>query len=1479
MSTPNIATGRHAVAIALLLLAGCGQSPEHGLKRAELALSRGQASQALTLVNAVLATEPDRVEALVVKARALMALSRLEESGRVLAGIIEGNAEHEQARIWMVRCMLRQAQALARHSDFLADPAMQQQFGEALATGNRHAEWLVTRDGMVGEALQQQALLALQEAHVVQLRLADAEASLETEAADAGRRQMAQEEVEALKADDRRLLTRAEDLLLEAVKVRPEDATVRQKYVSLLARRQAWTQLLQQAEHVAKSADAPVPPSLAGQLVNAVINTPETIAKLPDRIQLGRDVLAAVPTSGRQNVDWLVAAARLDLFEGHPGAAERTLKSALEHHAGNFDARYLMGQALYDQRRYRQARIVLDRLSLEATHSDAVLALLGSAIMQTGDLATARDTFARALQRNPDNKRAREGIGQLLSREETDEARRVIVERAYEDQPEDPQHIRWMLRTAREAGDLDEYRTLLDRAAGIEPLNGAHLDILVRGYLQLGEAALAEPFARQRVEASPERLDAHLRLAEVMLRLDRTEDARRVLADTADRFPDAGSADSLLGQMLVSTGQYDRAIPIMERVIEQDPDATTARLTLARALIARGRVDAALQLVESVLQDHPGHPRANDLAARTYQILGRADEAAQHLARIDLDDIDEEAYPALAAQLLEHAGRLDEAAELCERAIAAHGQDAYLPLILVRVLMRQEKYDRAAFYLGRLVRLQPEDPSVYDLLARYHIATGTIEKGLKQARNLERHNLVLGRRTQARLLIAQARPDEAIRLLAELYADLLGDSDPRAPLLAGTLASAQVAADDPESGFETFERMIAAGYAPEGPMLQQVDLHLALAQREEALNLLDKLADQVGPDQAGVRRAVLDRYVRAGGAEAALAWLDRIAAQTGPTVQLLQRQGSLLLIQGKANAAAERFRAARELAPERLEIHRSLVAAERRGHRHPEAIEALDAMGRIGPDARKLALAEKIALYLAIGFEGPAVEAAGELAALDNASFRASFLMGRAYAANAMNEQAVAMLSRIPANASVYPAAQMAITRLELAAGRAAEAGERLAPILADPTMAARIAPLLVALNPRDRALAPLLVPVRQSMATSSLPTPVQRRWLECLAALSATEGDWGAVLNHLSAAAALEGETQFAEARRLVVLVKLNRTVTASETWAQWAGRTESPLAPMLADLLGQAAPTVAGEPPLSRCLRAMRHGEADAARRLARSLPPHRTVFRSDVLAALDQLDARAASFSALGLAWLALQTGLPELAREEASALVRRRPDILLAHALLAAACAQLGAPPTETLTQVRQHAPDSTLARVLAARAQSGQRQWAPAVAGLHAALALEPDNWHLHRELAQCLRQAGEYDEAIQRFEQLAGTKKNPYRLNAANELAYLLANHHPDRLDAAFELAARAREVIPDSMALRDTVGWIEHLRGRNAEALAELQPAVESLNAFAEVHYHLGAVYKALGNDRWATRHLDEALSTSEEGPWLVDARRLAGR
>src|SRR5207237_5077991 len=104
---------------------------------------------------------------------------------------------------------------------------------------------------------------------------------------------------------------------------------------------------------------------------------------------------------------------------------------------------------------------------------------------------------------------------------------------------------------------------------------------------------------------------------------------------------------------------------------------------------------------------------------------------------------------------------------------------------------------------------------------------------------------------------------------------------------------------------------------------------------------------------------------------------------------------------------------------------------------------------------------------------------------------------------------------------------------------------------------------------------------------------------------------------------------------------------------------------------------------------------------------------------------------------------------------------------------------------------------------------------------------------------------GEYDKAIEQYKALLALSPNdPIGLN---NLAYGLAVHRNQPREA-LPIAQRAFKAAGANPTIVDTLAWVHHLLGNDAEAARLLTDAVKQETGSADIRVHAAIVFDAVG-------------------------------
>ena len=113
---------------------------------------------------------------------------------------------------------------------------------------------------------------------------------------------------------------------------------------------------------------------------------------------------------------------------------------------------------------------------------------------------------------------------------------------------------------------------------------------------------------------------------------------------------------------------------------------------------------------------------------------------------------------------------------------------------------------------------------------------------------------------------------------------------------------------------------------------------------------------------------------------------------------------------------------------------------------------------------------------------------------------------------------------------------------------------------------------------------------------------------------------------------------------------------------------------------------------------------------------------------------------------------------------------------------------------------------------------------------------------------------------------------------AANNLAWLLTERGGN-LDEALQLAQMAKQVMPESPEINDTLAWVYYRKELPDLSLPPLRLAIEREPDNPVFHYHAGLVYLKTGEIAAARTSLETALKLNPSFIGATDARDALAR
>lgn len=449
-------------------------------------------------------------------------------------------------------------------------------------------------------------------------------------------------------------------------------------------------------------------------------------------------------------------------LEAEHGDRERVYEARRERFGsepGDVSNAVALVEMLTTDERYDEAEAVLDGLSEGGLAATTEAQLRSQVAGRRGDVERGREILRSAIGSSPEGERAVE-LHLALAQYEREYGTLESALAAYEaGRPHQDPELR---QVDRAIGDL-----MFSRGESLSRVQGEEAERLrAEAY-----AAAAEAYERV-LESKPDDARVAKRTAETLLRLDRPEEAERLLAG----LPEEDDLESMLLRVsiLAERGRVREARTLLDRAVERHANNPVV-------FVQRARFNASEEsLLPDVLNDLDRavklNPRQMEAWGLLYGLLasrGRVDEALGRLSAAVEANPENEALLLTYVNRLVEAGRLAEARELVNAEAERRETDEAWLERAATLASRARLHREAARWYGRLYELNEEPRAAANLLDALLMrdrdpTTAEVNRLLRKVAELEEPVLptvMLRCRAQAFL----GNDDQADRLALEGY--------------------------------------------------------------------------------------------------------------------------------------------------------------------------------------------------------------------------------------------------------------------------------------------------------------------------------------------------------------------------------------------------------------------------------------------------------------------------------------------------------------------------------------------------------------------------------------------------------------------------------------------------------------------------------------------------------------------------------------
>lgn len=720
-------------------------------------------------------------------------------------------------------------------------------------------------------------------------------------------------------------------------------------------------------------------------------------------ITLLNQVLTAEPTHERAGV---LKGELLHLGQGDVSGAMAAYRQVLSAHPASVSARAALTNILLRQDKLAEARAEFEELKKAAPQHPETLLFEAQFAFGDKDYKKARELTEQVLRTFPNSVRVLEVAGAAEYRLKNYIAAEALLTKALKLAPQQRLSrlllAQTYLRNGEPAKTLEALKPLLEAAA----VDGGTLSLAGEAHLQLGDAVRSEQAFQAALKAAPD--DARVRTAAAMAQIARGNHSGAIVELEAVAAADSGPrADLALVSARMRQNDIPGALKAIDGLEKKLPDEALPLQLRGRLLTLKNDLPGAIRSFEAALAKEPGYfPPVASLAALD-MLAKKPEEARKRFnafiqaqpkswqARMALAELEARAgAPAatVTAALREavkvnpiepqpHVGLVNHliaTGEAKAALLAAQDASAALPnsMEVMDTLGRAElaagDQQRALSTFKKLAGLQPRSALPELRLAETYAAMKDSEqagRALRRAAELQPGNLAVTR-AQARLAMADGRPEDALKVARELQKR--APQDAYGHTLEGEI---EVIRKNWDAAIAAHRAALRLAPSSDGA----AKLHTALLAARKPADAARLAADWVKnhPRDASFPYFLGDVALAQGDLPRAEAHYRTVLAMQADNALALNNVAWLLVKQGKPGALALAQRA-NQLLPDRAPLIDTLSAALESENKISEAIEAQKRAITLAP--RDHALGLRLAkLYIKAGDK---TRARGELDAL-----------------------------------------------------------------------------------------------------------------------------------------------------------------------------------------------------------------------------------------------------------------------------------------------------------------------------------------------------------------------------------------------------------------------------------------------------------------------------------------------------------------
>ena len=603
---------------------------------------------------------------------------------------------------------------------------------------------------------------------------------------------------------------------------------------------------------------------------------------------------------GGDSSESLVASSRDYLAKNDSKAAVIQLKNALQQNPNLAEARFLLGSALLDSGDLTGAQVEF-RKALELKHSsDAVIPLLARAMLASGQAQKVIDEFGKVTlaggEPQASLKTSLSAANAMLGK--SDDAKTLLMEALATDPDYVPARLA-EIRLIAANNDLAGASAKIDALLEKHPGNAEAL--FLKGTLFAAQGNMTEALAQYQkaIQAKPSYLMAHAAAVSILLREKKLDEAAKQLESLKKIAPKHPQTYLLDAQVNYQKKDFKAARESTQQLMRITPNHPGA-LQIAGAVEFQLRsYQQAETYLAKALQVSPGLTFARRLLVASHLRSGQSAKAVEALQPV-LGQIDRDpALLTLAGEAYLQNGDADKAAAYFEKASKLEPENLVKKTSLAIAHMAQGNSEIA---FQELEQLSESDSGITaDLaLVASHLRNNQLDKAIKAIDQIEKkqpenpatHNL-RGRALLAKKDIAGARMS---------FEKALSFNPTFFPAISA-LAGLDILEKKPKEAQKRFENLLTAEPKNAQALLALAQLNAANGETPSEISALLEKAVSAAPTEVLPRVALIQFHLKNKDNKKALSAANDANSSIPDKPEILDALGKTQQLSGDLNQA------------------------------------------------------------------------------------------------------------------------------------------------------------------------------------------------------------------------------------------------------------------------------------------------------------------------------------------------------------------------------------------------------------------------------------------------------------------------------------------------------------------------------------------------------------------------------------------------